>query len=371
MNKIKVLHVVTVMDIGGIETTIMNYFRSLDKDKFSFDFLVHRENPGFFDEEIRKLGGSIYYAPSLSSFSGMASYRKWSVNFFRENRFDIVHSHLDALSYFPLYGAKVNGVPVRIAHSHVNGFTRDLKYPLRLVLKKLIPTVATSFFASSKEAAEFMFGSRQYKIIVNPVNVKEFSFDADKRNLLRNQYGIDQNMRVIGHVGRFSEPKNHKFIIEIMRHLEKERYILVLLGDGELFNEIQELSHDLNVPNIIFLGAKSNPSEYYSMFDVFILPSLYEGLGIVALEAQINGLPVIISDRVSNDVILSENITQLPLSLDSWVQNIESTVFNRTSHISTALQAYDVKVSTKNLQDIYLSLVGRGELWFHILLLSS
>ena len=356
---IRVLHVVTVMDVGGIETTIMNYMRHLDPTKVKFDFLVHRTTKGYFDDEIKKLGGTIHQAPSFS-FKNIPVYSKFVDQFFKDHDYDIVHSHLDSLSYFPLKGAMNNDVKVRIAHSHVNGFDRNITYPIRQVFKKMIPQSATHFMACSQSAGEFMFGTRDFDILLNPIDINKFQFNLEKRNLLRDELNIGDKI-LIGHVGRFDTAKNHKFILELADALPNDQYHFILLGAGVLKDEIIQSAQDMNISNMTFLGIKDNVYEYLSAMDIFILPSFYEGLGIVAIEAQVSGLPAIISEGVSPSVAITSRVKSVPLNKGEWFDAITSTQLTDRLVMNQAIKEYDVDVNSTKLLHTYSKLVEENQ----------
>lgn len=355
MKKIRVLQIVSIMDMGGIEVTLMNYLRNIDHDKFHFDFLVHRENQGVFDAEIRTLGSKIFIAPRLG-FKNIYKYSKFMDKFFLHNKYDIVHCHLDSLSFFPLKYAKRNNIQVRIAHSHVNGFDKGFSYPIRTILKYMIPRVASSYCSCSKSAGDFMFPQKDCKIILNPVSIDKFKFDFNTRKRLSSELKLGQRP-IIGHVGRFTTAKNHDFILDLAKSDCLKAYDFVLIGDGPLYNTIQEKSKLYNLKNVFFLGLREDVHNYFSLFDYFILPSFYEGLGIVAIEAQINGLPTFVSDFVSEEVLLSESITRLKLSPEEWIDAIHKIKSSRELNINEKLLKYDILDNVVLLQDFYTNLL--------------
>lgn len=357
--KIRVLHVVTVMDVGGIETTIMNYMRHLDQTQVQFDFLVHRDKAGYFDEEIRSLGGTIYYAPAFT-LKNISKYSKFINQFFKENRFDIVHSHIDSLSYFPLKGAMNNGIKVRIAHSHVNGFDKNITYPIRTFFKKMIPLSANYFMACSDSAGKFMFGNRPFEVLLNPIDIDKFAFNQIMRDELRTELDIGDQI-LIGHVGRFGVAKNHRFILDLASKLDKNKYHFLLIGAGDLKGEIETSAKAQGITNITFLGIKNNVYDYLSAMDIFILPSFYEGLGIVAIEAQVNGLPVLVSNHVSTNVAITEQVQFIPLDKTAWSEAIELIQFNNRAVMNDSIQEYDIQINANKLLQDYLTLVEESK----------
>ena len=357
--QIRILHVVTVMDVGGIETTIMNYMRHINREAIQFDFLVHRSDKGYFDDEIKSLGGNIYHAPSFN-LKNISAYNGFINQFFKDHKYDIVHSHLDALSYFPLKGAMNNGVKVRIAHSHVNGFDKNLTYPIRQVFKLMIPLSATHFMACSESAGKFMFGQRKFDILLNPIDINQFQFSQVVRNELREELAVD-NKIVIGHVGRFDSAKNHEFILKLAGLLPSDKYCFVLIGTGILQDEIMQKAKSSKLHNILFLGVKDKVFNYLSAMDVFILPSHYEGLGIAAIEAQVNGLPTLVSDNVSRGVGITDNVQYLPLNVSEWVSRIEALQSTDRTVMNDEIKAYDIDVNTSWLTKFYLKLEAENK----------
>ena len=363
---IRVLHVVTIMNRAGIETMLMNYYRHIDRTKIQFDFLVHRTEKGAYDDEIKKLGGRIYYAPAIS-IKNIFNYSHNLEKFFKAHpEYTIVHSHLDAISAFPLSAAKKAGVPVRIAHSHVNGFDRDFKLAVRYLARRTIPNYATDFFASSSDAAKFMFGrDKEFTIINNAIDIKKFAFSVATRERFRKVLNLE-NKLVIGHVGRFNNVKNHLFLIDIFYEIHKVQPSagLMLVGDGELQNEVRNKVEKLSLnESVLFMGVRSDISDLMQAMDVFVLPSRYEGLGIVLIEAQLSGLACVASDKVPLEADISGlcKFINLRTSADLWAKTIVEfcahpkkrnhlRVQDRTSH---KIKEYDIRLATLKLQSYY------------------
>ena len=356
---VRVLQVVTIMNRAGLETMLMNYYRTIDRTKVQFDFLVHRPEKGDYDDEIKQLGGRIYRFNPIT-IKSMPGYKKKMVKLLKNHpEYRVVHSHLDALSALPLAAAKKAKVPLRIAHSHVNGFDIDFKLPMRYFMKTLISSQATHLAACSEEAGRFMFGNyRDITIIRNAIDIKKFSFNKITRKRVRSELGIDNDF-VIGHVGRFTKPKNHQFIIklfaEIIQNIPNAK--LILVGTGETQDNIQLLARQLRIEeHILFLGLRSDiPSVLHAM-DIFVLPSLYEGFGIVAIEAQASGLACLISDKVPPEIRQSESCELLSLS-DShlWTNKIidaHKRISNRKA-MNVQLNEYEIRNASKTLQEIY------------------
>ena len=210
---IRILHIVTTMNRGGIETMLMNYYRNIDRTKIQFDFLEHRNEISDYDQEILSLGGKIHRVSPLNPFS--MKYRNELKEFFKSHDYKIVHSHLDCMSYIPLIYAKKAGIKVLIAHAHSTSQDKNLKFILKLFYKKKIKNVATQLFACGNDAGKWMFETDDFKVFRNAIDTKDFVYSSSLRKKMRAELGLTDKL-VIGHVGRFTEPKNHDFIIDIM-----------------------------------------------------------------------------------------------------------------------------------------------------------
>ena len=323
---IRVLHVVTYMGRGGLETMVMNYYRHIDRNKVQFDFLVHRDFEADYDQEIVSLGGKIYRLPPLNPFS--RTYRSQLDDFFEKHReYKIVHSHLDCMAGIPLKSAKKYGVPVCIAHAHSSNQTKDKKYLLKLLFKKNIRKNATDLFACSQAAGRWMFGGNQFRVLNNAIDTSVFAVNVDLRDEVRHELVIPDDALVIGHVGRFAPPKNHKFIVEIFSEvLQTEKNArLLFVGDGDLRKETEDLVLTLGISeSVIFAGLRSDVNRILQAMDVFLFPSLYEGLPVSVIEAQAAGVPCLISDQVPIECKKTDLVKQIPLqsNLACWKKEV-------------------------------------------------
>lgn len=352
------------MHRAGLETMLMNYYRNVDRNKIQFDFLTHRPYKSDYDDEIISMGGKVYYAPRLYPQNYVA-YFKWMKAFFQEHpEYQIVHSHIDTMSYLPLLAAKKSDIPVRIAHSHNTSIDKDFKYVLKQYYRHKINTVTTNCLACGQEAGVFLFGDRDFKVIPNAVDSQKFYFDENMRNKKRKELGIT-NEFVVGHVGRLSYQKNHKLLIEIFNQLLKmePNAVLVLVGVGEKEEEIKKQVNNLGLQDkVIFLGNRSDVNELYQAIDVFVMPSFFEGIPVVGVEAQFANLPCIFSDKVPNEVQFNPYCDFVPLnaSLDEWVNHIMN--FKGADRLGNQdliqNSIYDIRNTHKVLEDYYFSLLG-------------
>ena len=298
---------------GGVESVIMNYYRHINRDKIQFDFICDEDSTDIPYEEIEKLGGKVILCPP---YQKLLKYLKFLKQLFREKKYHIVHSNINTLSIFPLYAAKRAGVPVRIAHSHSTSNPREWKKNMiKNALRPLSKKYATDYFACSELAGRYLFGNKTFdkgkvKIVSNAINVEKFKFDPEARMKLRREIGIKEHDFVIGHIGRFVEQKNHRFLIDVFAEIKKENKNtkLVLVGQGPLREEMEQKVKDLGLEkDVFFLGQRRDTNKLYSVFDIFYLPSLYEGLPVVGVEAQANGVPCVFSDRITEEVLVNEN----------------------------------------------------------------
>jgi len=358
------------MDRAGIETMLMNYYRHMDRTKIQFDFLCNKQKPGAYEDEIRALGGRIYRTPGLNP-AKYPRYLRYMKAVFRENPgYRIAEGHNGAFALYALYAAKVNGVPVRIAHSHNASLGLDWKLPLKLVCRLLLPAVLTQRFACGRAAAECMYGKTAaaeggYEWIPNAIETDRFLFNRDTRSRLRAEYGLSDK-HVVGHIGRFVLQKNHAFLLKVFSQLAKldDKARLVLLGDGAGLEKMKRKTVRLGIAEkVLFMGNVPNANEWYQAFDCFVLPSLWEGLPVVGIEAQAADLPCVFSDRVTREAALSGRVEFLSLKspVERWTDALERALARTEREDRAKLIAdsgYDVSLETVRLQNRYLALAG-------------
>lgn len=359
---VRVLHVVTTMNRGGLETMLMNYYRHIDRQEVQFDFLEHRDTKSDYDQEILSLGGKIYRLPKLNPFS-ISYHRKLNTFFHEHQEYRIVHVHQDCLSSIVLKAAYQNHVPVRIAHSHNASQDKNLKYIFKRYYMKKIPKYATHLFACSKEAGDWMFLGKHYQIVRNAIDTKKFLFDERQRVYVRKKLGIPDFELVVGHVGRFNFSKNHDFLIDTFYEIQKinKNSVLLLVGVGDLEQSIKEKVDKKGLSQkVMFLGKRSDVNDLMQAMDIFIFPSNYEGLPVTLVEAQAAGLPIIKSDHVSNQCKITPYIYTLSLnsSPHDWA-NKAIQIVNHSSRSNTLKYLieshYDIYSNAVWLKDFYLS----------------
>ncbi|MEH7112580.1 glycosyltransferase family 1 protein [Neobacillus niacini] len=360
---IKILHVVVNMNRGGAETLLINLYRNIDRSKVQFDFLTCKK--GVFDSEIEEMGGKIHRIPYITEV-GHKGYIKALDKFFLANSYyNIVHSHMDKMSGLILRAAKKANIPVRIAHSHNtqsegNFLAKIYKWYAGSNIKKF----ANYRFACSNAASNWLYGENaESQIIKNGVDLTKFSFSNQLRNQVRKELGINSDTFVVGHVGRFNHQKNHTFLIDIFKEYwnKNSNSILILIGDGSLRKQIEQKVRDCNIENHVkFLGIRSNIYELIQAFDVFVFPSLHEGLPVTIMEAQAVGISCLVSDTVTTEVDVGIGLVSF-LSLGNksiWakeLQLVKKSAVN-TFHIALRENGYDILDAANNLEDYYLKL---------------
>lgn len=356
---IRVLHIVTHMERGGLETMIMNYYRNIDRSKVQFDFLTHRDTNASYNDEILSLGGRIYSLPPLNPFS--RKYIKALDDFFKNHKeYNIVHSHLNAMSTIPLKYAKKNGVKFTIAHSHNTNQDKNLKYLIKSFSKKNITKYADQLFACGEEAGIWIFNTNDFIVLNNAIDAGLYSYNKEKSIAIKQKLNIDGKF-VIGHVGRFNLQKNHEFIIDIFNEVQKreENSVLLLVGDGKLKHEIEEKVSNLRLKDkVYFLGIRADVNDLMQAMDVFLFPSLYEGLPVTMVEAQSSGLKCFISNTVPKDCILTDNVEVIDLDKDCDIWAKEIVKYKNYARENTKKQIekanFDIKENSKWLQNFYL-----------------
>lgn len=324
---IRVLQVVTQMNRGGLETMLMNYYRNIDRKKVQFDFLTHRPEgeKKDYNEEIISLGGRIFHLPSLNPFS--LSYLEKVHLFFKTHpEYKIVHVHLDCMSGVILKIAKEEGVPVRIAHSHNSNQDKNLKYLIKLFYKKNIKNYATKLFSCGEDAGKWMFKTNEFQIIPNAINTGDYVFNSTVRKSIRDELSLGDSY-VIGHVGRFSRVKNQDFLLNIFEYIYKKHQDIKLLfvGEGRNLELIKKHVKEKGLEKVvIFTGLRTDINKLMQAMDIFVFPSLFEGVPVALIEAQAANLPCIVSDKVPLDSKISLNFEQIELKspLSQWANSI-------------------------------------------------
>ena len=360
---IRVLVLDTVMDRGGAETMIMNYYRQIDRSKIQFDFLVNRPYEAAYEKEIQELGGKIFrMCPLYPQYFGR--YKKEVREFLKAHpEYQIIHSNLEERSYFALKEAKKLDIPVRISHSHNAPRGFDLKSIIRYYFRANLKPQVTHMFTCGEEAGIWLYGKKQQDQVImmnNAIDAKLYQYHPAVEEEMRKELGLEGKF-VIGHVGRFFPQKNHTFLIDIFAKVyqQNKNAVLLLVGGGELETEIKEKVEELNLTEAVkFLGVRSDIHRIMQAFDVFILPSLFEGFPVTMVEAQAAGLPCIISDQVPPQCAITKNVEIISLkqSPQQWAERLLSyqNTKKQNTYETIVKQNFDIKANAKWLQKFYL-----------------
>lgn len=356
----RVAQVMGFMNGGGVEQVVMNYYRHIDRSRVQFDLLVCEGSEMVPQEEVESLGGRVLMVPP---YSDLPRFMRELERLFREERWPIVHSHVNALSVFPLRAAKRAGVPVRIAHSHSTSGRGELaKNALKAALRTQANRYPTHRMACSRYAGEWLFGrGADFDVLHNAIELSRFAFDAGARARTRAELGIADDQLVIGHVGRFMPQKNHGFLMEVFAEVAERREdaVLLLVGTGELEGPTRARAEELGVADRVkFLGQRDDAGRLYQAFDAFILPSLYEGLPLVSVEAQRAGLPCFLSDAITREVDVTGAVRFLPIDdPGGWADALSDVDPGRRVPVHSGyFENYDINRAAERLTLRYLEL---------------
>ena len=366
-NPIRILQVFSRMDRGGSETAMMNFYRAIDKSKVQFDFLVHTLDKCDYDEEIETLGGRIFKMPRYNFANHFTYKAKWK-RFLKDHpEYQVIHGHYFTISavYFSV-AKRLNRKCIAHIHSAYKG--KGIEYVLMNLLTFPVRYLADYYFACSYESGEWLYGKRifknaRFKILTNSIDVAQYAFNEKVRSVQREKLGIGDNF-VIGHVGRFHQVKNHQFIIDIFKaiHDINENVILMLVGDGSLRSEIETKCATLGLyDKVIFTGVRTDIPEMLQAMDIFVLPSLYEGIPVTLIEAQASGLHCLVSDTITKEVKITDLVEFISLtkSPNVWAGKVLN-IINGYKRIDTSKEiekaGYNVNKNTQWLTQFYLDL---------------
>ena len=356
---------------GGVEAVTINYYRNIDKNKVQRDFICDEDSTNIPYEEIEKMGGKVIIIPT---YSKPFKYHKALKRVLKEGNYKIIHSNINTLSVFSLFAAKCAGVPVRIAHSHSTTNKKEKKKNLmKQVLRPFSKVFATDYMCCSELAGRWLFGNKEYDkgnvyLLNNAIDLDKFKYNESLRKKKRKELGIKDDTLVIGHIGRFVAQKNHDFLIDIFNEIHKKNNnsILLLAGQGPLMEDIKNKVKELNLDDSVkFLGQRNDANELYQAFDVFLLPSLYEGLPVVGVEAQASGLLCYLSDDMTKEtkVIEITKFMSLNNTPEEWADSILDDV-KKYKRIDTSKEMtaknFNIKEEAKKLEEYYLNLYNNG-----------
>lgn len=366
---IRILHVLGNTQLGGAESRIMDLYRHMDRTRVQFDFLVHTNEKGYFDDEIKKLGGKIYRVPRFRLYNYF-SYKRALKKFFKlHHDFRAVQGHITSTAAIYLPIAKKAGVAVVAAHARSAGVDKGIKGKITRWMRRNLSKKTDYMFTCSRLAGISVFGEQAVRdgktiFIPNAIDCQAFAYDEKKREEMRERLGI-RNCYVIGHVGRFHYAKNHEYLLQVFASLcntaegEKKRdYVLLLLGEGSGMEDAKRLAEQLGVADRVrFLGNQNPVYDYYQAMDYFVYPSRYEGLPGTIVEAQASGLRCLMSDSICEEAAASELVHRMGIeeAADKWADYIESTAdYARRSYAKEMQEAgFDVSAQTEKMTAFY------------------
>lgn len=371
--QIRVLHVLGGVGLGGAESRIMDLYRQMDRDEIQFDFLVHRNDgkPQFYEDEIKAMGGHIYVLPKFKVYNYF-SYKKAVTSFFAlHHEFRVVQGHMTSTAAIYLPVAKRFGIPITVAHARNAGVVKGPKGFATCFFRRGLAKKADVLFACSKLAGEDVFGEHamkqgRVKIIHNAVDVKRFAFDEKKRQEARDALKITDKL-VLGHVGRFDYQKNHPYLLEVFAEVYKKRSdaVLLLLGDGAARQAMEERCRELGIAERVkFLGNRKDTERYYQAMDVFLLPSFFEGLPGVLVEAQAAGLACLVSDTVTREAEATDLVSWLSIDEppERWAEEVikQAAYARRDTSKELTEAGFDVRTQAAGYTAFYRDGVSSG-----------
>lgn len=313
---IRMLHIVGSMSPSGIGNFIMNIYRNIERNKVQFDFIVHEHREISFDEEIQEMGGKLFYVTrkAVSPRQNFLDIKK----VVKDGSYKIVFRHTDTATVaLDLMAAKLGGAVRRIPHSHS---TSTPNKKMHRIFQPFLNWVSTDFYACSKDAGKWLYGHSDYEVIWNGIDIGQFTFSRQKREEVRKKEDLEDKL-VFGHVGNFLPVKNHFFLMEVFREILKteKNATLLFIGGGSLQSQLEERADILKIrEHVIFAGVRNDTAELLQAMDLFCFPSFYEGMPIALVEAQASGLPCLISETITDDVIVTDLVCKE--SLDKTAQ---------------------------------------------------
>ena len=354
--KIRVLHFVGSANKGGVESIVMNYSVAL-KDYVEPTFVCFDNSTAIPTELIKSIGGHYFVVPHVKH---IFKFNKAFKKILTENKYDIIHSHINTLSVFPLRIAKKCGYQIRIAHSHSQSSKKEfLRNLVKSILKNFSKKYANYYIACGEIAGRYQFGNKAYDagevhLIKNAIDIKEFAFNPSDRKMIRDELGIRDDEILVGSIGRLCQTKNQTYILKMAEQLPKNKFVLV--GGGPLKEELESYIKEYNIKNVILYGTTDEPKRFYSAFDVFVLPSLYEGVPVTGIEAQTNGVYCVFSDTVPAESKISSFCNFVPIgdeNLSKWIDEIRIPRKHEDHSDEVTKSGFNISEASKQLLNIY------------------
>lgn len=362
--QIKVLHVMNGATLGGISTVVLNYYQHIDRTRFRFDCAVNNIKLGPNGNALERLGCEFFHLPLKSRH--LVKYCIKLAKLLSTHQYDAIHVHNNMTSFVPLGIAKMYRVPIRIGHAH-SAYQKNNNVAYKVkekIFQWILSKTATNLIGCSNEAAESIFGISKIaksKTIVlrNAIDAQKFLYDARTSEEMRSSFGIGSEL-ILGTVGNLGSEKNQQYLLRIGSELKNQgiEFKMIIVGEGPLRDELNVLAKELEISDcVLFLGRRTDVPQVLMMFDCFVMPSLYEGFGIAALEAVASGLPVLLSDKIPSDLQVFDNCTYLSIEAppSSWVEHIlQRKAFVRELGVDTVREkGYDIKDNTHVLENLY------------------
>lgn len=364
---LRILHMIGSLNMGGSQSMIINLYKNLDKSKIQFDFVIDHENETYFKELVLELGAKVYISPSFNGHNILTIKKFWK-NFFNNHKeYKILHCHVRSYASLFLPIARKKGITT-IIHSHSTSNGKGFKAFIKSLLQFPLRWNADYYLACSPEAGKWLFGKRivkspKFSLINNAIYVDKYKYKDLKRIELRNLYNIAEDEYVFVNVGRFHPTKNHSFLIDLFYRIHSidSKTKLLLVGDGDLRSEIEKDINSKSLSNnVILTGNVDNPYDYLNAGDCFLFPSIWEGLGMVAIEAQTNGLKCICNTSIPKEVKISDNCFFISTSnIDGWIIKAMDYKYDRKKDCSQLAidKGYDIRETCKRMTLFYEDII--------------
>ncbi len=366
MRKVKILYIVHNMACkSGVSSIIMNYYRNIDKTKIQIDFLLFKKYDSSYEEELLKNGSNVYYVDAKHKLFNYFKVKNKINSFFKNNKYDIIELHSPTLAYLVMKNAQKNNISIRIVHTHSTTMSSNkIKNLVNHILNYNLIEYSNVYFSCSKASAEYWYNSKtinseKYYLITNGIDVEKYKYNESIAKNLKKELKLSKN-KTVGFVGRISKDKNLIFLSKIIKKIiKKDKNIkFIFVGDGNELSLIQKKLKNYK-SNVIFLGMRNNVNELLNAFDLLVLPSKKEGLPMVLVEAQANGLKCIASNTITNEVNVG-NVKFIPLNQKKWESSILNTEFNYKRK-NPELYKFDINICAKRLEQIYIELIKKRD----------